>query len=291
MASLHERLTEARELLVGAGVSPAEAALDAELLARHVLECDRATLLIRSRAPLPSAFDRLFAPLVARRAAREPTSYIVGHREFWGLDIEVTRDVLIPRPETELIVEEALAVAPRLLTHRIIDVGTGSGCLAVALAVEFPSARVIATDISPAALRVAERNAQRHQVSGRVSFVECDLLAGIEDHAQLIVSNPPYVPTGDVNTLQPEVAQYEPASALYAGDDGLAVIRRLFSAATSCLAEDGRLITEFGFGQEAGVRAAATDAGWHVARVRNDLQGIPRVAVLTLTAGRGAVRD
>ena len=118
--------------------------------------------------------------------------------------------------------------------------------------------------------------------------MEADLLTGIQGPAQLIVSNPPYVPSGDINTLQPEVAQYEPASALYAGNDGLEVIRRLFAIAPPCLAEDGWMILEFGFGQEAGVRAAAVEAGWHVARVRNDLQGIPRVAVLRLrTRGSG----
>jgi release factor glutamine methyltransferase len=280
MASLHERLTEARQSLVRAGISKEEAALDAELLARHVLECDRATLLTRSRDPIPSAFDRLYQRLVARRAAREPIAYIVGHREFWGLDFHVTPDVLIPRPETELIVEEVVALASRTLTHRIIDVGTGSGCLAVALAVEFPSARIVATDISPGALTVAVGNALRHKVAGRISFVQSDLLSQVDGPAQLVVSNPPYVPETDATLIQPEVALFEPATALYAGRDGLAVIRRLLAAAPRCLAEDGLLVVEFGFGQDAAIRAAAAEAGWNVKRVRADPQGIPRVAVL-----------
>lgn len=280
MPSLHERLTEARQSLIRAGIPEVEAALDAEVLARHVLECDRATLLTRSRDAIPSAFDRLYNPLITRRAAREPIAYIVGHREFWGLDFEVTPDVLIPRPETELIVEEAVSIASRTLTRRIIDVGTGSGCLAVALAVEFPAARVVATDVSPAALDIAGRNADRHNVGGRISFVQSDLLERVEGTAQLIASNPPYVPDGAATGLQPEVARYEPSSALYAGADGLAVIRRLLAAAPRCLADDGWLVVEFGFGQAAAVRAAAAEAGWQVARLRADLQGIPRVVVL-----------
>ena len=280
MAALHERLTDAKRSLVQAGIPEAEAALDAELLARHVLECDRATLLTRSRDAIPSAFDRLYQALVARRVAREPIAYILGRREFWGLDFEVTSEVLIPRPETELIVEEALAVASRTLTRRVIDVGTGSGCLAVALAIEFPSARVFATDISPGALEVAARNAERHKVAGRVTLVQSDLLAGVEGPAQVVVSNPPYVPEGERHEIQPEVGRYEPATALYAGADGLAVIRRLLALAPRCLAQDGCLVVEFGFGQDAAVRAAAADAGWRVVRVRADLQRIPRVAVL-----------
>ncbi len=280
MPSLHERLSEARHSLIRAGIPEDEAALDAEVLARQVLECDRATLLTRSRDAIPSAFDRLYNPLIARRAAREPLAYIVGHREFWGMDFEVTPDVLIPRPETELIVEEALAIASRTLTRRIVDVGTGSGCLAVALAVEFPSARLVATDVSAAALDIAGRNADRHNVGGRISFMQSDLLERVEGTAQLIASNPPYVPDGDAGALQPEVARYEPRGALYAGADGLAVIRRLLAAAPRCLADDGWLVVEFGFGQDAALRAAAAEMGWRVARTRADLQGIPRVAVL-----------
>ena len=280
MPSLHERLTEARQSLIGAGIPEVEAALDAEVLARHVLECDRATLLTRSRDAIPSAFDRLYNPLITRRAAREPIAYILGRREFWGLDFEVTPDVLIPRPETELIVEEAVSIASRTLTRRIIDVGTGSGCLAVALAVEFPAARVVATDVSSAALDIAGRNADRHNVGGRISFVQSDLLERVEGTAQLIASNPPYVPDGAAAALQPEVARYEPSSALYAGADGLNVIRRLLAAAPRCLADNGGLVVEFGLGQAAAVRAAAAEAGWQVARLRADLQGIPRVVVL-----------
>jgi release factor glutamine methyltransferase len=278
---LHQRLAEARLTLTQAGIPPDEAALDAELLARQVLDCDRATLLTRARDPLPSAFDRLFKTLLTRRARREPLAYIVGHREFWGLEFDVTPAVLIPRPETELIVEEALASMPlRDAGRRIVDVGTGSGCLAVTLAIEFPAAQVTATDISDDALAVAYRNAERHNVLARVSFLQTNLLDGISGPAELFVSNPPDVAVGDAPTLPPEVAGYEPATALFAGSDGLDVIRELLAAAPLLLASDGFLIVEFGFGQEALVRDAARAAGWTVVRMRSDLQRIPRVVVL-----------
>ncbi len=281
MAPLHERLGDARDRFVRAGIAREEAALDAEVIARHVLDCDRATLLTRARDPLPSAFDRLFEDLVQRRLAREPIAYITGHKEFWGLEFEVTPAVLIPRPETELIIEEALATAPaRDTVGQIIDVGTGSGCLAIALAIEFASAHVAATDSSAAALAVAQRNCSRHSVTSRVSLIHTNLVDGISKSADLIVSNPPYVPEADAPHLQPEVVRYEPSSALFAGDDGLEVIRRLLGAAPDRLADGGRLIVEFGLGQETDLRNAARQSGWAVDRVRRDLLGIPRVAVL-----------
>jgi release factor glutamine methyltransferase len=281
MAPLHERLADARDRFVRAGIAREEAALDAEVLARHVLDCDRATFLIRARDPLPSAFDRLFEDLVRRRIAREPVAYITGHKEFWGLEFEVTPAVLIPRPESELIIEEALAAWPaRDTVRQIVDVGTGSGCLAVTLAVEFSSANVVATDSSGSALEIAGRNCSRHNVTSRVSLVHEDLLHGVSNPADLIVSNPPYVPDSDASRVQPEVARYEPHAALFAGDDGLQVIRRLFAAAPGVLANGGRLIVEFGLGQGPELHQAAREAGWTIDHVRRDLQGIPRVAIL-----------
>ena len=280
MSALHERLAEGRDRVVRAGIPRDEATLDAEVLARHVLQCDRATLLTRGRDPLPSGFERLFDSLVQRRIAREPLAYVIGHREFWGLEFEVTPAVLIPRPETELIVEEALAAMPvRDVVRRIIDVGTGSGCLAVVLAIEFPLATLVATDSSTAALEVAQRNCSRHSVT-RVSLLHTNLLDGVAGPADLIVSNPPYVADGDAQSLPPEVVRYEPAAALFAGPDGLAVIRHLLDNAHQCVADNGRLIVEFGFGEEAGIRQAAGHTGWIVDHIRPDLQNIPRVAVL-----------
>jgi release factor glutamine methyltransferase len=249
------------------------------VLARHVLGWDRTTLLVHLPDPPPAGFDSRFQPLVERRLRREPVAYITGRREFWGLAFTVTPDVLVPRPETEFVIEEALqlrADTSRSL-RRIIDVGTGSGCLAVSLAVECREARVTATDTSRAALAVASQNAAAHGVADRIQFLEADLF-GDAAAADLIVSNPPYVPEGDA--LPPEVARYEPKQALLAGADGMSVIRRLMDAAPRHLAPGGRLIVEFGCGQEALVRAAAAERGWDVSRIRADLQGIPRTVVL-----------
>ena len=189
--------------------------------------------------------------------------------------------MLIPRPETELIVEQALARADRSHPYRrIVDVGTGSGCLAVSLAKEFARAEVIATDLSARALAVAARNARAHHVSDRVRFVRSDLMAGLRGVADLIVSNPPYVATTDASQLQPEVVAFEPRAALFAGDDGLSVIRRLVQSASAYLRPGGLFVVEFGFGQSATVAALAERAGWTVHELARDLQGIPRAAVL-----------
>jgi release factor glutamine methyltransferase len=282
MASLFERLAEARQALTAAGIRPDEASLSAEVLARHVLGWDRAAVVAHGQQELPPDFEDRYAPLLARRVAREPVAYIIGHREFWGLEFEVTPDVLIPRPETEVLLEEAIVWARGLANcRRIIDVGTGSGCIAIALALEVLGAEILATDSSAGALAVARRNALRHKVDSRITFIQTDLLEDLEDTAELIVSNPPYVPSSDAEGLQPEVAIYEPAAALYGGaGDGLDVVRRLFATAPAHVADDGYLVLEFGFGQDEQVQEAARQAGWRVARVRNDLQGIPRVAVL-----------
>jgi release factor glutamine methyltransferase len=280
MASLQDRLADARRGFERAGISRDEAAIDAEVLARHVLRWDRATLLTHGHEPAPAGFDERFDALVQRRRDREPVAMIVGRREFWGLEFEVTRDVLVPRPETELVVEVALELAAAGPVRRIVDVGTGSGCIAVALAVALPEAAIVAADISPAALAVASRNAGRHGVQARIVFVESPLLERVSGPADLIVSNPPYVPTSDVATLSPEVLRYEPHQALFAGDDGLSVIRRLLDTAADRLAPAGHLVVEFGFGQAAAVSALAAAAGWRQVAVRQDLQRIPRVAVL-----------
>lgn len=278
-ASLHGRIAAARDALVRAGVRPSEAASDAAVLARHALGWDRATLLARGREAPPPSFETSFESFVARRAAREPVAMIMGVREFWGLDFEVTPDVLVPRPETELIIEEALVEFPKG-PHRIIDVGTGTGCLAIALSREFPASRVIATDISAPALAVARRNAARYDVNGRVSFVRTSFLSGIAGRAALIVSNPPYVPDSAAPALAPEVVRHEPHTALFGGQDGLAPIREILATAAPHLAANGRLIFEFGFGQEPEVETLAARSGWRVLRLRADLQGIPRTFVL-----------
>lgn len=285
MPSVAERLAAARGRLEAAGLNASAAALDAEVLARHVLGWDRATLLAHSRDEEPSNFNQAFEALVARRLSREPVAQIVGVREFWGRDFEVTSDVLTPRPETENIVEEALAFAASRECRRVIDVGTGSGCLAVTIACELPHVEVTATDLSEAALVVARRNAARYGVSDRVTFVHTDLLQDVSGVADLIVSNPPYVPAADAGHMQPEVVRYEPHRALFGGASGLEIIRRLFVEAGSHLAEHGLLVVEFGFGQGDSVASIALETGWRVERVRDDIQGIPRTIVVSKTSG------
>jgi release factor glutamine methyltransferase len=279
MASVVERVAAARARLEAAGLAHDDAALDAEILARHALGWDRASFLAHRREPEPRGFETTFEALVSRRARREPVSQIVGVREFWGLDFEVSSDVLTPRPETEIIVEEAIEFARDHPCRHIIDVGTGSGCLAVAIARELPAARVTAVDASAAALAIAQRNAARHAVADRITFLSGDLLEGSSGLADLIVSNPPYIPDAEAFVLQPEVVQYEPRAALFGGPTGLEVIRRLLEHAAAHLADQGRLIVEFGFGQAGSVARLAEDTGWQVVRLREDLQGVPRTLV------------
>jgi release factor glutamine methyltransferase len=283
-ASVHTVVRDAAARFVAAGILPDEARLDAELLAREVLGWDRATFIVHAReAPPPELIARL-PGLVGRRESREPAAYVLGHREFWGLDVEVTPDVLVPRPETELIVEEALARYPREHPPAVIvDAGTGSGCLAIALATEYPGARIVATDVSAAALAVARRNARRCRVSDRIAF-RLDRHCGEVAGAALIVSNPPYVPDADLASLPPEVRDFEPRIALAGGPDGLDVVRDLLRDASDRL-ESGRwLIVEIGAGQDEAVgalldsaRRPSGDPVWCEVAIRRDLQGMPRV--------------
>ena len=278
---MHERVSAARARLRGAGLAAREAELDARLLAQFALGWDAARFATSAHEQEPDQFSAVYETLVSRRERREPLAYITGHREFWGLEIEVSRAVLIPRPETELILEQALPrFADRDAAIDIADVGTGSGCLAVALAHERPRSRVAAIDVAEPALDVARRNAHRHAVSDRIEFVRGDLLDGVDRRFDLIVSNPPYVPLRDRATLQPEVRDHEPEAALFAGDDGLSVIRRLVAQSVTRLKAGGVLVFEFGHGQAAAISELIdrTD-GLGLLELVNDLQGIPRVVV------------
>jgi release factor glutamine methyltransferase len=280
--TLGDRVARAREAIAAAGIRPQDAALDAEVLARRVLACDRAGFVTRLRDEEPAGFPDAYRALVDRRCLREPVAYIVGEREFWGLPFEVTPDVLIPRPETELIVEEALELFPAgREPGLIVDAGTGSGCLAVALAVEFPGAHVIATDISDAALTVARRNAAKHGVADRIDFRCGDLFEPVTETADLIVSNPPYVASTDAPGLVPEVREHEPHIALFAGGDGLYVFGRLFPAAAMRVRAGGRLIVEVGYDQDDRVARIASGHGWTLSHVRQDLQQITRTLIFT----------
>lgn len=284
--TIHEQLRAARERLVAAGIPPVEAVLDAELLARHALGWDRVALVARLPDPAPDGFPEAYAPLVARRSAREPLAYIIGVQEFWGRPFHVGPGVLIPRPETELIVEEALGWAgtraPGADGVRVLDIGTGSGCLAITLALELTGARVSATDVSGAALAIARTNAER--LGATVDFQPGACLAACAGPFDLIVSNPPYVAAPAHAGLAPEVREHEPVTALVAGEDGLDVIREIVGGAAPAMARGGRLLVEVGHDQAAAVTKILADAeGLRLLRIREDLQGIPRVAVIAST--------
>jgi release factor glutamine methyltransferase len=258
----------------------------------HVLERDRAWIYTHPEDQLESAaVDRYFA-LVARRAAGEPTQYLTGNQEFWGLEFEVTPAVLIPRPETEHVVEVALerlgsrGIKINMKTGlpspplRIADVGTGSGCIAVALANELPHAEVLATDISAQALAVARRNAVRHGVADRIQLVQTDLLASVSeaDRFDLVVSNPPYIAREESGQLAREVREHEPADALFAGPTGVEIYPRLIQQAASLLQRRGILVLELGYNSLDHVRALLYgQPPWVNVSVTNDLAGIPRV--------------
>jgi len=281
--TLHEHLRAARQRLIDAGIPAAEAALDADLLARHALGWDRVTLVARLPEPGPEGFAGAYSALVDRRAAREPLAYITGIQEFWGRSFQVNPGVLIPRPETEIIVEEALAWArarPAAGGTRVLDIGTGSGCLAVTLALEIPGARVTSTDVSDAALAVARMNAAR--LGADIDFQPGAYLAGCAGLFDLIVSNPPYVAAPAHAGLAPEVRDHEPMTALVAGPEGLDVIRELVGRAAGALAPAGLLLIEIGYDQADAVRSmVGGTGGLRLNRIREDLQAIPRVAVIT----------
>ncbi len=280
-----------RELIHSA--SPRIVRRDAETLALHVLGRARPWLLAHPEATLSPEESNRFAVLVERRARFEPLQYLTGHQEFFGLDLQVTPAVLIPRPETELLVASVLGWAQthaieareeqRLGAFRIVDVGTGSGAIALALAANLPDAEVTALDISPAALAVAEANALRIHFEARLRFGLSDLLRATDtgtaevNHWDVIVSNPPYAPRADAPGMQPEVRDFEPHLALFAGDDGLAIYRRLIPQAGTALRAGGLLALEIGFGQRDAL--AALLAEWNNVQFCDDLAGIPRVVL------------
>jgi release factor glutamine methyltransferase len=272
----------ARERFIRAGIPPDQAAIDAEVLARTAAGWDRATWLARRDESAADDVTARFEAMAARRARREPVAYITGVREFWGLEFIVSPAVLIPRPETELIVEAALErLADPARAWRIADVGTGSGCIAVALATERRTGIVTATDISAAAIEVARLNATRHGVQDRLAFVETSLLSGTDGPFDLIVANPPYVPTFARTALTPDVREFEPDAALFGhGADGLDEVRAILAQAATRLAPAGWLLMEFGYGQGDEVRDAASRVPeLTVETILKDLQGHDRTLV------------
>jgi release factor glutamine methyltransferase len=282
--TLRQRLLDARARLISAGVDNNEAVLDTNLLARHVLGWSRSEMLLRQEDPPPAGFEEAFNALIERRARREPAAYIRGRQEFWSRDFEVTPGVLIPRPETELIVEELLNLLPvdaPALPRRVADVGTGSGCIAVSVAAERPHLHVVATDISRAALDVARRNADAVGVAPRIEFVECAYLSGTTGPFDFILANPPYVSEAEYEDLAPEVREYEPQTALLAGEDGLRDIRQIVDVAAERLKPGGTLFMEIGHTQGDALAALVKAfPSLTLTRISTDLQRIPRVAVI-----------
>ena len=293
MTTVRGHVDAARSRLVLAGLGRQEAAIDAEVLARSVLGWNRATYLSNGRTELPGNFADRYHGMLERRAQREPVSLITGQREFWGLDFDVTSDVLTPRPETEILVEAALARVEEYDHPRphVVDVGTGSGCVAVVIARD-TQARVTATDVSKAAIAVALRNAERHGVGDRIRWVWAPLLDGVRDTPDLIVANLPYVPESDISKLPPEVREFEPHIALDGGPDGLQVVTQLAEEASQRLAAGGYLIVELGLGQAVSLsRRLEARSELEVVDTRNDLQGILRVMTLQRpSAGSGHLR-
>jgi len=250
--------------------------MNAELLIRFVLDCDRAYLFAHPERELTVEEAARYDAVLAERSRGVPAQYITGHQEFWGMDLIVTPAVLIPRPETELLIETVLEMKPKG-TVRIADVGTGSGCIALALAKELPDAEIHATDISPAALEIARANAVRLQLEKRVQFRNSDLLAGLLRPFDLIVSNPPYVGESEADQVQLEVRKFEPRPAVFAGQKGTEVIERLIPQAREALGADGSLIMEISGTIAEPVRRLLED--WQEVRILPDLQSISRLAV------------
>lgn len=279
--TLHDALAAGRARLVAAGIALEEAAIDVDLYACTILGWDHARLLTEFNQPCPPDLEPRFSQWIARRERREPSAYIVGHREFWGLEFRVTPAVLIPRPETEIIVEEAVTLFRDADGMRMAEIGTGSGCISVSIAHDLPGARITATDISDEALAIARENAERHGVAERVAFVRSSYLNAVAGPFQAIVANPPYVKESDAPGLSRQVAGYEPHVALFGGRDGLRDIKGVLDAAREKLTSDGWLIFEFGLGQDEDVGALVRGyEELRLVRVRDDLQGIPRTAVV-----------
>ncbi len=277
--TLAEVLHTAQRTLSAARIDNAD--IEAEVLLRHALGLDRSRLYASLRDDIDDARRREFDALLSRRLAHEPTAYITGHKEFYGIDLETTPDALIPRPETELLVDEALRLAHPDEPAVIADVGTGCGAIAIALAARRPRAAIYAIDASPAALAIAERNAGQLLPAGRIRFLPGDLLDPLPEPADLIVANLPYVKTSDWEALPPEIRDHEPRSALDAGPTGTEVIEKLLAQAPRHLKGNGVLLVEIGWDEGERLRQMAGKyfRGAHV-EIKKDLAGLDRLLVV-----------
>lgn len=266
--------------------------LDAEILLADARGCERIQLYTAFDEDPGETVRTRFREAVKRRASGEPVAYLVGRREFYSLMFEVTPDVLVPRPETEFVVIAILDAAKQwpsdpANTLRIADVGTGSGAIAVSVAKHLADASITATDVSAAALAVARKNAERHNVSDRIEFLEGNLLQPVPDDRQfeIIASNPPYITAAEMRQLPRDVREFEPTMALLGGEDGLDIIRQLVDQSTRRLVPGGSLIVEIGASLEGQVRTLFSDANWKDVRVIKDLAGLPRVVTAVRAGG------
>ena len=276
MTSIAEALRYAQDILSDNGI--AEPRRESVSLLARTLEKDKTFLYAHPEDALSYDEKTLFESYLNRRAAREPFQYITGVQEFYGLDFEVTPDVLIPRPETEMVVEQALAILSDHDAPTFCEIGAGSGCISISILHAMPAARAVAVDVSSAALEVTRRNAQRHSVDGRLELIESDVFGRLGDESfDAIVSNPPYVPVRDFAGLQAEVRDFEPHLALTDGSDGLSIIRRIIRDSPRFLRPGGHLLMEIGFDQSEKVAPMFDQAVWLMPNFLPDLQGIPRL--------------
>jgi release factor glutamine methyltransferase len=286
LPTIAQAINEAANRLRESGVS--EERRSAALLLGQALGVDRTYLITQANDDVDHRLYQTFLRLIERRAAGEPMQYITGHQEFYGLDFKVTPDVLIPRPETEFLIEQVIKYAQANDSTGqplIVDAGTGSGCIAVTLALHMKNARLLATDISNAALQVALENAERLGAKDKIEFLQGDLLAplvgrGLEGRIDVLVSNPPYVALRDAPTLQPEVKDWEPHTALFADEEGLRFYRRLLSEGLQYVRRDGFFMCEIGYTQLDAIQQLINPKLWRLEEVTNDLQGIPRTLTI-----------
>lgn len=274
--NISENLKKATEILSESGI--AEARREANSLLAFVLNKDRTFLIAHSEYELSDEEISRFQDVLQRRKQREPFQYIVGKQEFYGLDFFVTKDVLIPRPETELIVESAIEILQNKENSRFLEIGVGSGCISVSILYQNRTATATSLDISENALQIALRNAETHEVSARLKLKISDIFAELEEEKfDLIVSNPPYIPSEDFNDLQLEVRDFEPQIALTDGKNGLSIVEKIIKDAPKFLKAEGFLLIEIGIDQSNAVREMFSTKSWHHIEFINDLQGIPRM--------------
>lgn len=292
MPTISEAIAEGARKLQSSEVN--EARRTAGVLLCHLLGIDRTHLLTRSDQQIEESSYLSYLRLIERRAAGEPLQYVTGHQEFYGLDFIVTPAVLIPRPETEFLVEQVIKLSgePRVTEPLIVDVGTGSGCIAVAIATSLPDAKVLATDVSTSALAVAQKNAERNGVGRRIEFLEGDLLeplarSNLELSVDILASNPPYVEAGRPEMVQREVGDWEPHAALFGGADGLDFYRRLLADGLKYVKPGGHLVCEIGYGQLDAISRMIAASRWELTDVINDLQDIPRTLTVRKVSGSG----